>query len=166
MKRPLFSTLLIAFALSPLANADNWQPLTGADTLQQFVSGATAEIELRHGVTAIGKYHADGTAEIEAEVPGNINGVIFAMGGYAGDVTITFEMKTPPERAAPAEVNFWINGKEAVSGTIQRTVPAGFTASETFDVGMDTSSPVANDYFDKAPFEFEGYLKRLYFENQ
>jgi hypothetical protein len=66
MKGPLFSTLLIAFALSPLANADNWQPLTGADTLQQFVSGATAEIELRHGVTAIGKYHADGTAEIKA----------------------------------------------------------------------------------------------------
>ena len=66
MKRPLFSTLLIAFALSPLANADNWQPLTGADTLQQFVSGATAEIELQPGVTAIGQYHADGTAEIKA----------------------------------------------------------------------------------------------------
>jgi hypothetical protein len=32
-------------------------------------------------------------------------------------------------------------------------------------VGMDTSSPVANDYFDKAPFEFEGTLKRLHFRN-
>jgi len=31
---------------------------------------------------------------------------------------------------------------------------------------MDTNSPVADDYFDKAPFEFEGNLKRLYFKNQ
>jgi hypothetical protein len=31
-------------------------------------------------------------------------------------------------------------------------------------VGMDTSSPVANDYFDKAPFEFEGTLKKLHFK--
>jgi hypothetical protein len=47
----------------------------------------------------------------------------------------------------------------------ERTVPLIFTASETFDVGMDTLSPVANDYFDQAPFEFEGTLKRLYFSN-
>ena len=53
-------------ALSPQANAENWQPITGADALQQLVSGATAEIELQPGVTAVGKYHADGTAEIEA----------------------------------------------------------------------------------------------------
>lgn len=63
-----------------------------------------------------------------------------------GDVSITFEMRTPMERAAAAEVKFWINGKEAVTATVQRTVPAVFTASETFDVGMDTNSPVANDY--------------------
>jgi arylsulfatase len=42
-------------------------------------------------------------------------------------------------------------------------VPAVFTASETFDVGMDTSSPVADDYFDRAPFKFEGTLKKLHF---
>ena len=167
--------------------------------------GTNTEWTLFEGMTRIPESMAPNVrngnlrAEIEADVPENVNGVIFAMGGYAGgvslyaldgelfyeysalllkrdrikvgplpagDVTITFEMKTPPERAAPAEVNFWINGKEAVSGTVQRTVPAGFTASETFDVGMDTSSPVANDYFEKAPFKFEGSLKRLYFENQ
>ena len=66
MKRSIFTTLLITFALSPLAYADNWQPLTGADTLQEFVSGATSEIELSPGETVVGKYHADGTAEIEA----------------------------------------------------------------------------------------------------
>jgi len=137
-------------------------------------------------------------AEIEAEVPEEVNGVIFAMGGYAGgvslyvldgelyyeysalllkrdkikvgklppgDVKIAMEMKTPLERAAPAEVKFWINGKEAATGTVQRTVPGTFTASETFDVGSDTCSPVADDYFEKAPFKFAGKLKRLYFKN-
>jgi arylsulfatase len=136
--------------------------------------------------------------EIEAEVPEKVNGVIFAMGGYAGGVSlyaidgelryeysalllkrdkitvgklpagkvkIEFEMRTPLERAASAELKFWINGQEATSGTVQRSVPLVFTASETFDVGRDTCSPVADDYFDKAPFEFEGKLKRLYFKN-
>jgi arylsulfatase len=137
-------------------------------------------------------------AEIEAEVPAGVNGVIFAMGGYAGgvslyaldgvlyyeysalllqrdkikvgklpagDVTIAFEMRTPMQRAAPAELAFWINGKEAATGTVQRTAPMVFTASETFDVGMDTLSPVADAYFDEAPFKFEGTLKRLRFTN-
>jgi arylsulfatase len=83
----------------------------------------------------------------------------------AGEVQIALEMKTPLERAAPAELKFWINGKEAAGGTVQRTIPLTFTASETFDVGLDTLSPVADAYFDKAPFAFEGTLKQLYFKN-
>jgi hypothetical protein len=147
---------------------------------------------------AFGQDYGNLRAEIEAEVPEKVNGVIFAMGGFAGgvslyaldgelfyeysalllkrdkfkvgtlpagDVTIALEMRTPLKRMAPAELKFWINGAEAANGTVRRTVPAVFTASETFDVGMDTSSPVANDYFDKAPFKFEGTLKRLHFKN-
>ena len=33
------------------ALADNWQPMTGAETLRAFVAGATAEITLTPGVT-------------------------------------------------------------------------------------------------------------------
>lgn len=66
MHRVTHATLLFACAVSPAAFADNSQPLTGASTLQEFVSGATAEIQLKPGVTAVGTYHADGTAEIEA----------------------------------------------------------------------------------------------------
>ena len=83
----------------------------------------------------------------------------------AGDVKIALEMRTPLERAAPAELKFWINGKAAAAGTVQRTVPLTFTAPETVDVGMDTNSPVADDYFEKAPFAFEGKLQRLHFKN-
>lgn len=137
-------------------------------------------------------------AEIEATVPEGVNGVLFAMGGYAGgvslfavdgtlyyeysalllkrdlievgtlpagEVSITMEMRTPMQRAAPAELSFWINGKPVNGGSLQRTIPALFTASETLDVGMDTGSPVADAYSKSAPFAFEGTLKRLHFEN-
>jgi arylsulfatase len=171
---------------------------------QEMKRSSNTEWTLFEGMTRIPESEAPNVrngslrAEIEAEVPEGVNGVIFAMGGYAGgvslyaldgvlyyeysalllkrdkievgplpagDVKIAFEMRTPLQRAAPADVRFWINGEEAASGTVQRTIPAVFTASETFDVGMDTSSPVANDYFDRPPFEFEGTLKRLHFEN-
>lgn len=66
MSRLSITTILFACMASPLAQADNWQPLTGAERLQALVAGATAEIALKPGVTAIGKYNADGTAEIKA----------------------------------------------------------------------------------------------------
>ncbi|MFC1695708.1 hypothetical protein ACFL1C_06240 [Pseudomonadota bacterium] len=64
--RTHFTCLLLTCTLTPLALADNWEPLTGADTLREFVSGAVAEITLKPDVVAIGTYHADGTAQIEA----------------------------------------------------------------------------------------------------
>ena len=66
MNKPIFSILVINLVFCAQASAENWQPLTGADTLQELVAGATAEIQLTPGVIAIGKYNADGTAEIEA----------------------------------------------------------------------------------------------------
>lgn len=138
-------------------------------------------------------------AEIEATIPENANGVIFALGGYAGgaslfmvdgrlhyeysslllkrtkidlgelpigDVEIAMEMRTPPGWGGlPAELVFFINGEKVKEATIDRTIPGTFTASETFDVGMDTASPVADAYFDMAPFPFNGDLKRLRFTN-
>jgi arylsulfatase len=149
---------------------------------QEMKRSTNTEWTLFEGMTRIPESQAPNVrngnlrAEIELEAPRNANGVIFAMGGYAGGVTlyaykgelryeysalllkrtkikvgrlpagkvtIAFEMRTPSERAVPAEVTFWINGEQAATGTVERTIPVGFTASETFDVGMDTSSPVA-----------------------
>jgi len=171
---------------------------------QEMKRSSNTEWTLFEGMTRIPESQAPNVrngnlrVEIETEVPEGVNGVIFAMGGYAGgvslyaldgelyyeysalllkrdkievgrlpagDVTIAFEMRTPMEPAAPAELKFWINGEEAATGTVERTIPAVFTASETFDVGMDTLSPVADGYFDKAPFAFEGTLKKLHFTN-
>lgn len=43
-------------------------------------------------------------------------------------------------------------------------LPAVFTASETFDVGVDLGSPVARDYFERAPFKFTGKISKVQVE--
>ena len=134
--------------------------------------------------------------EIDAVADKGCQGVLFALGGYAGgvsmfvddgrlyyeysalllrrtkvdvgalprgEVTIAMEMHTQGGWAAPAQLTFWINGNEVKQATIERTAPLGFTASETFDVGMDLNSPVADAYFDRAPFRFTGKLRELRF---
>ncbi len=59
---------------------------------------------------------------------------------------------------APGEVIISVDGKEVARTTVKRTVPAAFTASETFDVGTDLGSPVSIDYFDRRPFQFDGKI--------
>ena len=58
-----------------------------------------------------------------------------------------------PKPGAPADVVLSIDGKEVARATVRMTVPAAFTASETFDVGTDLGSPVSRDYFDRRPFQ-------------
>jgi len=65
------------------------------------------------------------------------------------------------ERLAPATVTLKVNGKQVAQGRVERSVPAIFTASETFDIGMDLSSPVALDYLDRAPFKFNGKIEKI-----
>jgi hypothetical protein len=62
---------------------------------------------------------------------------------------------------AAAEVVLTIDGAEVGRATVKRTVPAAFTASETFDVGIDLGSPVSLDYFDRRPFVFTGKIESV-----
>jgi len=38
---------------------------------------------------------------------------------------------------------------------------APFTASETFDLGVDLGSPVSRDYFERRPFKFDGKIDQV-----
>jgi arylsulfatase len=38
------------------------------------------------------------------------------------------------------------------------TASLAFSASETFDVGANSGSPVSLDYFDRVPFQFNGHI--------
>jgi arylsulfatase len=70
------------------------------------------------------------------------------------------EVDTTIDRpGAPAAVVLRVDGQEVGRTTVKRTVPAAFTASETLDVGADLGSPVALQYFDRAPFAFEGPIR-------
>ena len=57
---------------------------------------------------------------------------------------------------APAEVILRVDGAEVARGTVPVTVPAAFTASESFDVGVDLGSPVSAAYEERRPFAFGG----------
>ena len=60
-----------------------------------------------------------------------------------------------------AKITIKVDGKEWASGLVGRTVPAAFTASECFNVGVDLGSPVSERYFDKAPFRFNGKINSV-----
>jgi arylsulfatase A-like enzyme len=66
-----------------------------------------------------------------------------------------------PKPGAPADIVLSVDGKEVARGTTKMTVPAAFTASETLDVGVDLGSPVARDYFERAPFKFNGKISQV-----
>lgn len=79
-----------------------------------------------------------------------------------GNVTIEVELKFDEKKPqTPATVTFRVNGKQVGQGRILRSVPGGFTASETFDIGVDLGSPVALDYYDRAPFKFNGEIEKV-----
>jgi len=57
-----------------------------------------------------------------------------------------------------------VDGDEVAKGPIEHTVPIRFSLDETFDIGMDTGTPVVEDYADKMPFHFTGTLKKVVIE--
>jgi len=79
-------------------------------------------------------------------------------GKHRIEVTTTLASAQP---LAPADVVLNVDGKEVARTTVKRTVPAAFSASETFDVGVDLGSTVSLDYFDRKPFKFDGRIEKV-----
>jgi Sulfatase len=73
-------------------------------------------------------------------------------------IEIVTEMAKP---GAPATVTISVDGKQAAVCNVGRTVPAAFSATETFDVGIDMGSPVSLKYHKKAPFEYNGKINSV-----
>lgn len=49
-------------------------------------------------------------------------------------------------------------------GKIGRTIPVRISLDETLDIGLDTGTPVVEDYLEKMPFKFTGELKKVVIE--
>ena len=55
-----------------------------------------------------------------------------------------------------------VDGKELARKTIEHTIPLLMTVDETFDIGIDTRTPVDDSY--KVPFRFNGTINKLTFK--
>lgn len=74
------------------------------------------------------------------------------------EVIVKAQQKKP---LAPSVITLLVNGEKVGEVTVEITVPAIFTGSESFDVGMDLGSGVAMDYHEKIPFKFNGKINKL-----
>jgi arylsulfatase A-like enzyme len=132
---------------------------------------------------------------VDAEVPANANGVIYALGGFSGGLALyvkdgglayeynLFEIarthirareKLPAGKvkievetsyveikaAGPLKVALKVNGKEVASGVVPVSAPLAFTANDGLDFGLDLGSPVGIEYYDQAPFKFNGTIEQ------
>ena len=81
----------------------------------------------------------------------------------AGDHSIEITT-TIAQPGAKAEVVIVIDGEEAARTEVSRTVPVAFTATETFDVGVDLGSSVSQAYAERSPFAFTGSITAMHVE--
>ena len=82
-----------------------------------------------------------------------------------GKHTIKFDFKYDgPGIGKSGTGTLSVDGKQVAQGKIERTIPTRFSLDETLDIGMDTGTPVVEDYVDKMPFKFTGVLKKVVIE--
>jgi arylsulfatase A-like enzyme len=64
-----------------------------------------------------------------------------------------------PKPTGPLKVVLRVNGEEVASGEVPVSAPLGFTANDALDFGIDLGSPVGIEYYDQAPFKFNGTIE-------
>ncbi|QDU82322.1 Arylsulfatase [Polystyrenella longa] len=144
--------------------------------------------------TAPGLGRESNVVKIDVELKEKSNGVLYAVGGAGGGLSVYMEegylvyeynllivdhyevRSQKPLKAGkhtieviteiagpgkPGTVTMQVDGKDVAQVKLPYTVPLAFTATETFDVGVDLGSPVSLKYFDKKPFEFNGKIQSL-----
>jgi arylsulfatase len=80
-----------------------------------------------------------------------------------GKVKIEVETKYAVKKpAGPLDVTLKVNGTEVAKGTVPVSAPLLFTGNDCLDIGTDLGSPVSVDYYDKAPFAFNGKIEQVH----
>jgi hypothetical protein len=64
-----------------------------------------------------------------------------------------------PKPGGPLKVVLRVNGEEVASGVVPVSAPLMFTANDCLDFGIDLGSPVGIEYYDQAPFKFNGKIE-------
>jgi len=84
----------------------------------------------------------------------------------SGNTKIEVELVQHPHASGMAhlhagEVIIKANGKEIIRGTVPTLATLTFTANDCFDIGLDLGSPVSEEYYEKAPYKFNGKINTL-----
>ncbi|MGO9271311.1 MAG: arylsulfatase, partial [Terriglobia bacterium] len=83
----------------------------------------------------------------------------------AGNHTIKLDFKYHgPGAGKNGTGTLSVDGVPVAQGEIEHTIPTRFSLDETFDIGMDTGTPVVEKYVDKMPSQFTGTLKKVVIE--
>ena len=135
----------------------------------------------------------ENTVTIDADLPPDASGVLYALGGAGGGLTcyldgghlvyeyncfilmrtkVRSEQPLPagrtqieirtvyadPRPGGPLDVTLSVDGTEVATGQVPVSAPLLFTANDCLDIGTCLGSPVSLDYYDRAPFPFEGTI--------
>ncbi|WP_197231970.1 hypothetical protein [Novipirellula artificiosorum] len=82
----------------------------------------------------------------------------------AGKAKIEVVTQLVDKIGGPLDITLKVNGQEVGQGRVPRGMSLHFTNNATFDIGADLDSPVSLDYFDEAPFVFNGKIGRTHFQ--
>ena len=66
-----------------------------------------------------------------------------------------------PRPAGPLKVTMKVGGKVVAEGNVPVSAPLAFTANDCLDIGIALGSPVSSDYYEKAPFKFNGTIEKV-----
>jgi len=80
-----------------------------------------------------------------------------------GKVKIEIEtVYAVPKPAGPLTITMKVNGAVVATGQVPVSAPLLFSANDCLDIGIALGSPVSLDYFDKAPFKFNGTINEVH----
>lgn len=82
----------------------------------------------------------------------------------AGKTKIEVESKLVDKIGGSMDVTLRVNGDEVATGRVPAAMSLHFTSNATFDIGTDQDSPVSLDYYDQAPFTFNGTIGKTTIE--
>ena len=61
----------------------------------------------------------------------------------------------------PLNITMKVNGGVVATGQVPISAAIAFTANDCLDIGIALGSPVSLDYYDKAPFKFNGKIEQV-----
>ena len=81
----------------------------------------------------------------------------------AGPATIEISTEYAEVKpGGPLNITLTVNGEQFAAGVVPISAPLLFTANDCLDIGTCLGGPVSLDYYDRAPFPFDGTIDSVH----